>query len=181
MPTESFKADTMVGTDAGSTTMVSCWNFVAPKERSSKSCWGSTSKKPVAMLVVATTTLTSTAMVTMAAVPRSHPHDDDRAQGNFGQGVENDQVGVGDLSRARAPPQPHGGENAQSGADHKAQHCFVKRHADVQPQLAALGELQRGGKNARGRAEDEAVDPAELRSALPQKRKEQQNEDPAGR
>ena len=62
---------------------------------------------------------------------RDSPDDDDRAQGDFGQGVEHHQIGLGDFGEKGGPPEQDRQPHPQPGAQQKADQRLVAGDADM--------------------------------------------------
>ena len=98
---------------------------------------------------------------------RPHPNNKNRAKSRFGQCVEHHQIRIQNPRERVGPPHGNGNRRAQKRAEDKAHHGFQTRCADVQPQIAALAEIDKGRRHAAGTADEETVGQAHPGDQLP--------------
>lgn len=116
----------------------------------------------------------ATAITMIASVPGAHPDDDHRAEGNFGKGIEDHQIGFQDFGNQFRLPEQDRQQQASERTDDKPGEGLIERNGKMHEDLI-VAQGEEGIQNPGGTAHDKAVDPAQPGSDFPQQQKSHQD------
>ena len=111
---------------------------------------------------------------------RSEPDDDEGAEGNFREGVQDDDVWFEDFAQGFAPPKEEGDGKAEHDGDGEPGEGLPQGDADVVEQASVRIEGGDRSGDAGGGTHDEGIDPAAGGDELPKPEQEGEEAEPAG-